>query len=104
MLHILVEGMDTTSECRRFTAQAKQRSGFLFKKVYGELLWQRYSYERTLRNIHETSSVIRYIVENPVRAGLVNRIRDSAFSGSCVYTVDELVSAVQWTPPNVRSR
>jgi putative transposase len=47
-VHLLVEGQATDSDCRRFIARAKQLSGFHFQKVFGQRLWQRYGFERTL--------------------------------------------------------
>jgi putative transposase len=49
-LHLLVEGQSEDSDCRRFIARAKQFSGFYFKRTFGGPLWQRYGYERTLRD------------------------------------------------------
>jgi putative transposase len=62
-VHFLVEGQADASDLRRFVARAKQFSGFYY----------------------------HYIVENPLRAGLVRRIEDYPFSGSAVYTVKEII-------------
>jgi hypothetical protein len=48
-----------------------------------------------LRGEEAATSVARYILENPVRAGLVEDIRAYPFSGSNVYTVDQLLEAIQ---------
>ena len=93
--HLLVEGVRATSDGRRFIARATQLSAFHFKKVFHEPLWQRYGYERVLRNDEQTLSVARYIVENPLRAGLVASLCDYPFIGSETYSRDALVEAVQ---------
>jgi hypothetical protein len=90
-----VEAQATDSDCRRFIARAKQLSGYHFQKLFGRRLWQRYGFERTLRSNDATWSVARYIVENPIRAGLVERVQDYPFLGSSVYTLNEIVDAVQ---------
>jgi hypothetical protein len=64
--------------------------------MFGQRLWQRYGFERTLRSNDTTLSVARYIVENPIRAGLVERIQDFPFLGSAVYSIDEILEAVEW--------
>lgn len=101
-LHLLVEGQSADSDCRRFIARAKQFSGFHYKKTFGDQLWQRFGFERTLRTDEAALSVARYILENPVRAGLVSRVEDYPFMGSNVYTVAEILEAVQlasrWYP------
>jgi putative transposase len=94
-VHLLVEGQSDDSDCRRFISRAKQLSGFHYKKQFGEALWQRYGYERALRSDEATLSVARYILENPVRAGLVDRVEDYPFLGSGDYTIPQIVEAVQ---------
>jgi len=78
-----------------FISRAKQYSGFYYQAAFGRRLWQRYGYERVLRNEESAISVARYILENPVRANMVERIADYRFCGSNVYTIEELLDAVQ---------
>jgi REP-associated tyrosine transposase len=70
-VHLLVEGESDTADCRRFIARAKQFSGYDYSQQFGKTLWQRYGYEHVLRQDEETLGVAKYIVENPVRGGLV---------------------------------
>jgi putative transposase len=93
--HMLAEGQADDSDCRRFIARAKQYSGYHYRAEFQQRLWQRYGFERTLRSDESAISVARYILENPVRAGLVERIEDYPFSGSSVYTTEQFVEAVQ---------
>ena len=43
-----------------------------------------------LREDSEEAATIRYIIDNPVRAGLVKRPADYRFTGSQRYTMEEL--------------
>ena len=97
-LHLLIESQADDSDARRFIKAAKQYSGFLFKKAFGSQLWQRYGYERTLRDEEATLGVVRYIVENPLRAGIVQSVKDYPFAGSGVYSLDEILEAVAIRP------
>ena len=45
-----------------------------------------------LRAAHD---VARYIVENPIRAGLATNVRDYPFIGSSVYTVAEILDGLR---------
>ncbi len=45
-------------------------------------LWQEGYYERVLRSDEATETVVRYVLDNPVRAGLVQRAEDYSFSGA----------------------
>ena len=91
-LHLLVQGQDDQSDCRRFIARSKQYSGFYFARRFGTRLWQRYGFERVLREHEPTFVVARYIVENPVRAGLTTRVDEYPFVGSFVHTLPELIA------------
>ena len=97
-VHLLVEGLSDDSDGRLFIARAKQFSGFHFQKQFGLPLWQRYGFERTLRPYENTLGVARYILENPVRAGIVKQVQDYPFLGSEVYTVGEVLQALQMHP------
>ena len=94
-VHMLVEGQADDSDCRQFISRAKQYSGFHYKAAFGQRLWQRYGYEHTLRSDEAAISVARYILENPIRARLVTRIDEYPFSGSSVYTIEQILEAVQ---------
>jgi putative transposase len=90
-LHLLVEGQSDASDCKRFIARAKQYSGFHYKQQWRRTLWQRYGFEHVLRDEELTFVVARYILENPVRARLVERIQDYPYVGSLVYPLAHLV-------------
>jgi putative transposase len=94
-VHLLAEGTTDVSDCLRFVSLAKQLSGYHYQKVFGSRLWQKYGYERTLRHDETSLSVARYIVENPIRARFVERAADYPFLGSMVYTIEQILDAIQ---------
>ena len=90
-LHLLIEGKDIHSDMRRFTSSYKQSTGFLFKKKMGVSLWQINYYEHVLRREEEdTMEVVRYILGNPVRKGLVSDFWEYKFLGSFELDVKEI--------------
>ena len=93
-VHLLVEGTADSSDCKQFIARLKQYSGYYYSAAYHEKLWQRYGFEHVLRDDETTMVVAKYILENPIRAGLVNRVEDYPFVGSLVYSVAELIEGV----------
>ena len=46
-------------------------------------------------NLARGLSVARYIVENPIRAGLAINVRDYPFIGSTTYTIAEILDGLQ---------
>ena len=91
-VHLLACGLRDDSDCRGFIKVLKQYAGYYFKRSTGEMLWQRYGYEHVLRSDIERATTIRYILDNPLRAGLTKRLEDYPFVGSERYTLDELVA------------
>ncbi|MDD5223473.1 MAG: transposase [bacterium] len=57
---------------------------------YEGTIWQRSFYDHCLRKDEEVKVVASYILNNPVRAGLVEKWRDYPYSGSWVWNLDEL--------------
>jgi putative transposase len=93
-LHLLVQGATIDADLKRFMGSAKQYSGFHFARRFREPLWQRYGFERVLRSWEPTVTVARYILENPVRAGLADRIEQYPFLGSGVCSLDDLLASI----------
>ena len=83
-LHLLLSG-DKTSSLKDFMRAFKQKSSFHFKKTSGKALWQRSYYDHILRKEEDIREIALYIFRNPIRKGLVSRIRDYPFLGSDVF-------------------
>ena len=92
--HLLVEGLGEDSDFKRFTKMAKQRSGGLYARTHHQRLWQEGYYERVLRDEDDTRALARYILSNPVRAGLVESPDEYPFIGSDVWSLAELLESV----------
>ena len=90
-VHLLVEGMDERSDGKAFIARSKQYSGYHYKARTGSRLWQRDSFERVLRDGEGALAVSRYILANPVRAGIVARPLDYPYSGSFAWDLRKIM-------------
>jgi len=89
-LHLLVSGGNDTADCRAFIKAAKQYSGYYHRRELRHSLWQRYGYEHVIREDIEQGATIRYILDNPVRAGIVKTAAEYPFTGSNCHTMSEL--------------
>jgi REP element-mobilizing transposase RayT len=90
-VHLLVEGVADESNLQEFMRVWKQRTAFVAKRDRGIVLWQRGYYEHILRSDESVEQKARYILENPVRAGLVESPGDYPWIGSFVTTVEDLL-------------
>jgi putative transposase len=93
-VHLLVDGTHEASDFREFVRVFKQRSAFRWKQQHGSALWQRSYFEHVLRDEEDTIGVAKYLLENPVRAGLVERPEEYPYVGSLTVTLKELLYSV----------
>ena len=89
-LHLLVEATSDSSDLVAFAHQIKQRTAYRYRRRQDQPLWQKGYYEHVLRDDEAMLAVARYILANPVRAGLVQEPRDYPFSGSLVFDRQQL--------------
>jgi REP element-mobilizing transposase RayT len=70
-LHLLVAAQDESSNLVRFVQRFKQTTGFDYSRETGHRLWQPSFHDHALRREEDLAAVAQYILDNPVRAGLV---------------------------------
>jgi REP element-mobilizing transposase RayT len=85
-----VRATTEAADLRNFVSKWKQVTGYAHRQRTGEFLWQPSYYDHVLRDDEETSRAVRYVLENPVRKGLVTTFDEYRFSGSDVFTAEEL--------------
>ena len=70
-IHLLVQGNREDSNFRLFMRNWRKRATLKIRTMGRPAIWQESYQERVLRGEDGTTSVIAYILNNPVRAGLV---------------------------------
>ena len=90
-VHLVVEGRDGASDLRRFVKTFKQRAVHSTRELRQAPLWQGGYYEHVIRGDETTSKVARYVLDNPVRAGLANDPEGYPYSGSGVCSVHDIL-------------
>ena len=93
-VHMLVVGRRENAGLRRFVSKGKQRAGFEFARTVGGRLWQKNFFDRTLRRDDDVPATIAYMVNNPVRARMVDDPADYSYWGSQVYAREEILAFV----------
>jgi putative transposase len=89
-LHLLAGATAEHSDLVRFAHAIKQRTAYAYRKSSPAHLWQKGFYERVLRGGDSTTVVARYILRNPVAAGLCKQPREYPFAGSLVWSQEQL--------------
>jgi putative transposase len=93
-VHLLVEGTSATADVRRFIKRLKQSSGQAYSHRAKQPLWQEGYHDRVLRSSDDARAIARYIIWNPVRAGLARAPSEYPYVGSDVWTLEELIESV----------
>ena len=100
-LHLLVEGNSPDSDLKRFISSYKQYTGYYHKKHVAQgfspaqrknsKLWQPSYYDHVLRKDEDILSVVRYVVDNPVRKTFVKHFLEYKFTGSFELDIERLL-------------
>ncbi len=84
-LHLLVYGTSERADLKAFVIHYKKLTGFEYSRRAGRRLWQPGYYDRVLRDEEATEAIARYILENPIRAGLARQLGEYPFAGSDLF-------------------
>jgi putative transposase len=93
-VHLLIEGLGVDSDAKKFIIKSKQCSAHAYAQTFSARLWQPFGYEHVLRDDEKAAMAARYILENPVRAGLAKTVLEYPFVGSQVYQLKDLLATV----------
>jgi putative transposase len=91
-VHLVVEGTADDSDLKRFAKLAKQSSGYDYARAHAAArLWQKGKHDHIIRDDADLLDRVRYVVNNPIVAGLVTRPEDYPFTGSQRWSKKELI-------------
>jgi REP element-mobilizing transposase RayT len=79
---VIIEGTHSDSDICKAITSYKQKSGFWMSKNKPEIRWQKDFYDHVIRKHEDLATQVKYILDNPVRKGLVSYWKDYAFKGS----------------------
>jgi putative transposase len=89
--HLRVHGHSDRSDLHRFVKRAKQSSGQVYARTVKEPLWQDSYYDHVVRPEENLAGIACYIIQNPVRAGLVASPLQYPLVGSDTWSIEELI-------------
>ena len=97
-VHLIATGISADGDLREFMEAWKQKSGYAHRQSTRSRLWQGGFYDHVLREEEDRAAVIRYLLENPIRAGLVTALREYPYWGSGLCSRDELIETLYDRP------
>ena len=90
-LHLILEGKSEGSDLWKTIVLFKQKTGFWLSKNRVGVKWQKDFYDHIHRRDDNLKQHIRYILDNPVRKGLVDNWRDYRFKGSMGFDLERIM-------------
>ncbi|MDI6765231.1 MAG: transposase [Bacteroidota bacterium] len=88
-LHLIIEGKSDDANILKMVNGFKQRTGYWLYQHRHEFHWQKDYYDHIIRNSEDLRKQIEYILQNPVRKGIVVDWKQFPHKGSTVYNFDE---------------
>src|SRR5207249_1909214 len=81
-LHVVLQGIHQRADTWLTMVRFKQKTGFWFGSHRPEVKWQKDFHDHIVRIDDDLGAHIRYIMNNPVRRGLVKTWDEYPFTGT----------------------
>ena len=98
--HLLLQGRTDDAKLQSLILSWNTLTGHAWRQRTSTRLWQSGYYDHVLRDGERHLAVARYILMNPVRAGLVVSAEDYALSRSGEYAIRDILAAAQDSRPS----
>lgn len=86
--HFILTGKNKDSNIKGCIDSFKQRTGFWLYKNIPKIKWQKDYYDHILRSEENLIGNIKYILNNPVKSGIVNYWKEYKLKGSTIFNFD----------------
>ena len=86
--HVLLSGTGDASEVLKAMNMFKQKSGFWLSQNHPHVHWQKDYFDQVIRDDKAKEEMMRYILNNPVKMGIVKHWREYPYKGSTIHQLD----------------
>jgi len=92
--HLIVTGTCSDSDIWNAVVSYKQKTGFWMSVNEVGISWQKDFYDHIIRRHEDIATQVRYILDNPVRKGLVSLWHDYPFKGSIGCKIEDVLDGI----------
>jgi REP element-mobilizing transposase RayT len=92
--HLIITGIHTDSDILKAIVDYKQKTGFWMSTNKPVMKWQKDFYDHLIRTNEDIAIQIRYILDNPVRKGLVSSWHEYPFKGSIGCKMEDVLNGI----------
>ena len=90
-LHMIVTGTDDEVDLLKVIAGFKQRTGFWLSQNKIGAQWQKDFYDHVIKKDESLSTNVKYILDNPVRKGIVMEWQEYPYKGAIGYDLADIL-------------
>ena len=92
--HLVLHGLCPESDLWRAIVQYKQKTGYWLSRHRPGTMWQKDFYDHIIRKDESLLKQVRYVLDNPVRKGLVRSWEEYPFTGAIGCELREVIEGV----------
>jgi putative transposase len=92
--HLIITGIQSDSDIWKTIVSYKQKTGFWMAMNKIGISWQKDFYDHIIRRHEEIAVQVRYILDNPVRKGLVSSWQEYPFKGSIGCKLEDVLNGI----------
>lgn len=95
-VHLVIQGSESDSNTWKAMCLFKQLTGYWFSRRWPEHKWQKDFHDTIIEDDH--NGVIRYILDNPVKAGLCTEWSEWPYTGSIGIDLQDVITTLHRLP------
>jgi len=92
--HVILHGMDSDINLLKIIGEYKQRTGYYLSQNNIDVKWQKNFYDKIIKKNESLSTQVRYILDNPVRKGLVDNWESYLYKGSLSCNLNDIIEGI----------
>ena len=92
--HLIITGKQSDSDIWKTVVSYKQKTGFWMSANKSGTNWQKDFYDHIIRNQEDIVRQVKYILDNPVRKGLVSSWQEYPFKGSIGCQMEDILNGI----------
>jgi REP element-mobilizing transposase RayT len=92
--HLIIMGTNNDSDILKAIIAYKQRTGYWMSRNRRGMRWQKDFYDHLIRTDERLATHVRYILDNPVRKGLVSSWEHYPYRGSIGCTLEDVLHGI----------
>jgi hypothetical protein len=91
---MIITGTHEDADLIKIITEYKQKTGYWLSKNRIGIRWQKDFYDHIIKKNENLSTQVRYILDNPVRKGLVSHWYEYCYKGSIGCNLDDTLDQI----------